>query len=68
MLEYGLNLLFSFFFFSRSLSGVPSLSRLPRLPSTSYAWNGFLNTDLPFCESVLAGFASGVTFRLFGAG
>ena len=46
MLEYGLNLLF----FSLSLSGVPSLdltlSRLVRLPTSSYAWKGLRNTEL----------------------
>lgn len=41
MLEYGRNLLFSFFAFSKSLSGVPSLpftlSMLSRFPNSSYA-------------------------------
>lgn len=45
MLEYGLNLLF----FSLSLSGVPSLgatlSKLPRFPTSPYAWYGFRNTE-----------------------
>ena len=69
MLEYGLNLLFSFFF-STSLSGVASLllSKLPRFPKTSYAWYGFRNPTLPLEMLCFGCWVTGVVFRLLGAG
>lgn len=70
MLEYGRNLLFSFFGFSLSLSGVPSRfpSRLPRGPRLSYASNGFLNFAGLDEAGLCVGCVSGEALRLFGAG
>ncbi len=72
MLEYGLNLLFSFRTGSFSLCGEPVWlpSRLRRGPAFSYASNGFLNTLFDFAglgEGLGAAF-NGDACRLLGAG